>query len=82
MQRCRQEVPRFELQLARVIVTIFDASFDGGGVMQKPPYVLSVELPILDESEFASCTWQQQRNASLVPCRNEFARFYCILHLI
>jgi hypothetical protein len=53
MQRCRQEIPRFELQLARVIVTIFDTSFDGGSVLQKPPYALSVELPILDESEIA-----------------------------
>jgi hypothetical protein len=49
---CRLEVPRFELQLARLIVTIFEVSFDGGSMLQKPPYQLSVELPALDDRMF------------------------------
>jgi hypothetical protein len=58
MRRSRWQVPSFELKMARVLVTILGATFDGGSVLQRPPYVLLVELPSLGDRE---CNLQLMR---------------------
>ncbi len=46
----RQNLTSAERAEARVIVTISDVSFDGGG-QHAPPYLLTAELPSLEDSK-------------------------------